>query len=130
MARSLSKLGARGLTATDVLNALTEQNVEIPGGQFGEPPSDAKQAFQIPVRVVGRLTSPSGVRQSHRQEFPERPGAVEGRGPCRDRRGEPTALRFKYSGFSTPMGIGVEQLSNANALDVDRQAKVALEESP
>ncbi len=52
------RLAARGLTATDVVNALTEQNVEIPAGQLGQPPSDTKQAFQIPVRVVGRLTNP------------------------------------------------------------------------
>ena len=52
------RLAARGLTATDVVNALEEQNVEVPGGQLGQPPADAKQAFQIPVRVVGRLTSP------------------------------------------------------------------------
>ena len=52
------RLAARGLTATDVVNALEEQNVEIPAGQLGQPPADSKQAFQIPVRVVGRLTSP------------------------------------------------------------------------
>ncbi len=53
------RLAARSLTATDVVNALVEQNVEIPAGQLGQPPSDPKQAFQIPVRVVGRLTSPA-----------------------------------------------------------------------
>ena len=52
------KLAVNGLTATDVINALLEQNVEIPAGQLGQPPSDRKQAFQIPVRVVGRLSSP------------------------------------------------------------------------
>ena len=52
------RLAARGLTATDVVNALQEQNVEIPAGQLGQPPSDSTQAFQIPVRVVGRLSSP------------------------------------------------------------------------
>jgi len=54
-----ARLAARGLTANDVVNALTEQNIEIPAGQLGQPPSDEKQAFQIPVRVVGRLTSPA-----------------------------------------------------------------------
>src|SRR5690348_16654221 len=43
------RLAARGLTATDVANALTEQNVEIPAGQIGQPPSDTTQSFQIPV---------------------------------------------------------------------------------
>jgi HAE1 family hydrophobic/amphiphilic exporter-1 len=52
------KLAAQGLTATDVISALIEQNVEIPAGQLGQQPADTKQAFQIPVRVVGRLSSP------------------------------------------------------------------------
>ena len=50
------KLAVNGLTATDVVSALQEQNVEIPAGQLGQPPSQSKQAFQIPVRVVGRLS--------------------------------------------------------------------------
>ena len=50
------RMAARGLTASDVVSAMVEQNVEIPAGQLGQPPSDSKQTFQIPVRVVGRLT--------------------------------------------------------------------------
>jgi HAE1 family hydrophobic/amphiphilic exporter-1 len=39
-----NKLAARGLTPLDVTNALAEQNVEVPAGQLGVPPSDPKQA--------------------------------------------------------------------------------------
>ncbi len=52
-----ARMAARNLTATDVVKALQEQNVEIPAGQLGQPPANSKQAFQIPVRVVGRLTN-------------------------------------------------------------------------
>ena len=52
-----ARLAARGLTSADVTNALAEQNVEIPAGQVGQPPSDEKQTYQIPVRVIGRLSS-------------------------------------------------------------------------
>jgi len=38
-----SRLAARGLTALDVTNALTEQNVEVAAGQLGQQPSDPKQ---------------------------------------------------------------------------------------
>ncbi len=54
-----ARLAARGLTSTDVTNALAEQNVEIPAGQVGQPPSDEKQTYQIPVRVIGRLSEPA-----------------------------------------------------------------------
>ena len=56
-----AKLAARQLTALDVTNALSAQNVEVPAGQLGIPPSDAKQNFQIAVRVAGRLGGPQAV---------------------------------------------------------------------
>src|SRR5258707_2495544 len=53
-----TKLAARQLTAADVVSALQEQNVQIPAGQLGRPPSDPKQEFQLTLRVVGRLSDP------------------------------------------------------------------------
>ena len=121
-----AQLAARGLTATDVVNALAEQNVEIPAGQLGQPPSDKKQAFQIPVRVVGRLTSPAEfdniiVKNSSN-------GVVLLKDVGHSVVGaEDYSSTLKYSGHEA-MGVGVEQLSNANALDVDQKAKAALQE--
>ncbi|MGH9600186.1 MAG: efflux RND transporter permease subunit, partial [Terracidiphilus sp.] len=53
------RMAARGLTASDVVSALEEQNVEIPAGQLGQPPANPNQEFEIPVRVVGRFTNPT-----------------------------------------------------------------------
>jgi HAE1 family hydrophobic/amphiphilic exporter-1 len=120
------RLAARNLTASDVINALQEQNVEIPAGQLGQPPSDPKQAFQIPVRVVGRLTSPAEfdnliVKNSSN-------GLVLLKDVGRAEVGaEDYSSSLEYSGHQA-LGIGVEQLSNANALEVDRQAKAALQQ--
>ena len=118
------RMAGNGLTATDVVNALEEQNVEIPAGQLGQPPADPKQDFQIPVRVVGRLTSPAEfdniiVKNSSN-------GVVLLKDIGHSAVGaEDYSTSLKYSGHEA-MGIGVEQLSNANALEVDRQAKEAL----
>ena len=120
------RLAARSLTAADVVNALIEQNVEIPAGQLGQPPSDAKQAFQIPVRVVGRLTSPAEfdniiVKNSANGLvlLKDIGHSVVG--------AEDYSTSLKYSGHDA-MGIGVQLLSNANALDVDRQGKAVLQQ--
>lgn len=51
------KLAARHLAPTDVVNALAEQNVEVPSGQIGQPPLINKQMYQIPVLVQGKLRS-------------------------------------------------------------------------
>ena len=52
------RLAARDLTATDVVNALSDQNVQVAAGQVGQPPAPAGQAFQVSVRAVGRMTDP------------------------------------------------------------------------
>jgi hydrophobic/amphiphilic exporter-1 (mainly G- bacteria), HAE1 family len=120
------RMAARNLTATDVVNALVEQNVEIPAGQLGQPPSDSKQAFQVPVRVVGRLTSPTEfdniiVKNSSNGLvlLKDIGHSVVG--------AEDYSTSLKYSGHDA-MGVGVQLLSNANALDVDRQAKAVLQQ--
>ena len=120
------RLAARNLTATDVVNALVEQNVEVPAGQLGQPPSDAKQAFQIPVRVVGRLSSPEEFNNIIVKNSAN--GLVQLKDVGHAEVGaEDYSTLLEYGGHQA-MGIGVEQLSNANALEVDRQAKAVLEQ--
>ncbi len=50
------QLQARGLTATDVVNAVREQNVQVAAGQIGQPPVPAGQDFQYTMSTLGRLT--------------------------------------------------------------------------
>ena len=75
------RLAARGLTATDVVNALEEQNVEIPAGQLGQPPTECKAGVSDSGARGGPAYESRRVRQHHRQEFVQRTGAAEGRGP-------------------------------------------------
>lgn len=128
------RLAARGLTASDVVSALEEQNLEIPAGQLGQPPSDPKQAFQIPVRVVGRLTSAQQFDNIVVKNAPNGLVLLKDVGHA-DLGAEDYSSDLKYSGRvgdrfigGNALGIGVQQLSNANSLDVDRQARAALAE--
>ncbi len=128
-----AKLAARGLTALDVTNALSEQNVEIPAGQLGSPPNDGKQAYQMAVRVVGRLSDP---QQFDNIVLKNQPGAAAGNGAglvlLRDvgyaqLGAENYATSLKFSGGDA-VGIGIEQLSTANALDVAKQCRQVLKD--
>ena len=51
------KLAARGLTASDVVNTISEQNFEVGAGAVGRRPSSSEQDFELPIRVKGRFTS-------------------------------------------------------------------------
>ncbi len=139
-----NKLAARGLTPLDVTNALQEQNVEVPAGQLGVPPSDPKQSYQMAVRVQGRLSDPAQFQniiiksnsQNTSQGVPA-PSSGTGIVLLRDigrvqlgAESYTTSLRYGDRTFSAgdAIGIGVQQLSNANALDVDRQCKAVFAE--
>jgi HAE1 family hydrophobic/amphiphilic exporter-1 len=120
-----AKMAQRGLTATNVLSALQEQNVQVAAGQIGQPPSPEGQAYQISVRAVGRLSEASEfdniilktgsdgtlvrVKDVGRAEL-----GAENYG---------TLLRF--NGHDA-VGLAVTQLPGANALDVDKAAKAEL----
>ncbi|MCB4379168.1 hydrophobe/amphiphile efflux-1 family RND transporter, partial [Synechococcus sp. MU1644] len=52
------KLASLSLTASDVVDALREQNVQVSGGSLGAPPNTADNAFQVSVTTQGRLEDP------------------------------------------------------------------------
>jgi HAE1 family hydrophobic/amphiphilic exporter-1 len=119
------RMAQRGLSATNVLNALQEQNVQVAAGQVGQAPLPQGQAFQISVRAIGRLAEPS--------EFENiilKTGANGTLVRLKDvGRAELGAENYgsilTFDGHEA-VGIGVTQLPGANALDVDRLAKAEL----
>jgi multidrug efflux pump len=52
-----SKLAARGLTASDVVMALREQNAQVAAGVVGAPPSPQGTEFQLAINTQGRLVT-------------------------------------------------------------------------
>jgi multidrug efflux pump subunit AcrB len=52
------KLSARNLTASDVVDAVAQQNVQVAAGQIGQPPVDSGQVFQYTMTTLGRLADP------------------------------------------------------------------------
>jgi multidrug efflux pump len=51
------KIAARNLTASDVVNAIREQNVQVVGGVIGQQPVGKPVDFEMEVNVKGRLVS-------------------------------------------------------------------------
>ncbi len=49
------RMATLGLTATDVLQALREQNVQVAAGALGRPPVPSGEAFQYTLTTRGRL---------------------------------------------------------------------------
>ena len=115
------RMASRGLTAGDVVNALQEQNVEVAAGQVGQPPSNPAQEYQISVRAIGRLSEASQF-DSIILKTNNDGTLVRVKDVGRSELGaEDYSSDLQFNGKDA-VGLGVTQLSNANALQVDRDA--------
>ncbi|NBY22474.1 MAG: multidrug efflux RND transporter permease subunit [Gammaproteobacteria bacterium] len=52
------QVAARGLTASDVIQSIREQNIQVAAGVVGAPPADHQGDFQYTVMTQGRLSDP------------------------------------------------------------------------
>ena len=120
------RMAGRALTAPDVVSALQEQNVEVAAGQVGQPPINTGQSFQISVRAIGRLTEASEfdniILKSNADGTLVR---VKDVGHA-ELGAEDYSSALRYNGKDS-VGLGITQLSDANALEVDRRAIQELE---
>ena len=120
------RMAGRGLTAPDVVNALSEQNVEVAAGQVGQQPAKEGQQYQISVRAVGRL-SEAGQFDNIILKTNADGTLVRLKDVGRAELGaEDYSNDLQFNGRDA-VGIGVTQLSTANALDVDRRAIAELD---
>ncbi len=120
------RMASRALTADDVVNALQEQNVEVAAGQVGSQPSLPSQQFQVSVRAVGRLSETTQFDNIILKSNSDGT-LVRLRDVGRAELGaEDYGSHLDYNGRES-VGIGVTQLSTANALDVDRRCIAELD---
>ena len=120
-----ARMAERGLSATTVLNALQEQNVQVAAGQIGQPPSSASQAYQISVRAVGRLSETTEFENIILKSGTDGT-LVRVKDVGRAELGaEDYSSILRFNGHEA-VGLAVTQLPGANALDVDRAAKEEL----
>jgi HAE1 family hydrophobic/amphiphilic exporter-1 len=119
------KMAQHGLSATNVLNALQEQNVQVAAGQIGQQPAANGQAYQFSVRAVGRLTEPAEFENIILKTGTDGT-LVRLKDVGRAELGaEDYGSILRFNGHDA-IGLAITQLPGANALDVDKAAKAAL----
>ncbi|WP_462324708.1 efflux RND transporter permease subunit [Desulfoplanes sp.] len=122
-----NKLKARGLTTTDVLNAINEQNVQVAAGQIGQPPAPQEQDFQYSITVKGRLTDAKQFESIIVKALPG--GAmVRLRDIARVELGAQSYDMTSQANGIPTSAIAVYQQPGANALDVAKEVKSRLAE--
>lgn len=120
-----SKMAEHGLTATNVLSALQEQNVQVAAGQIGLPPTQQEHSFQISVRAVGRLSEPSQFDNIILKTGTDGTLVRLKDVGYAELGAENYGTLLRFNGHDA-VGLAVTQLPGANALDVDQAAKAEL----
>ncbi|MEO1791386.1 MAG: efflux RND transporter permease subunit, partial [Cyanobacteria bacterium J06629_19] len=121
------QLASRGLSADDVVSALSEQNIQVGAGQIGQPPAPDDQEFQVDLRANSRLQTP--------EEFEDlvlRTGDNNELIRLKDV-GYAELGAERYSSFlrfrgNNAIGLGIFQLPGSNALDVAAGVKEVMAE--
>jgi hydrophobe/amphiphile efflux-1 (HAE1) family protein len=69
-----NKLASIGLSVSDVVTAISEQNLQVAAGQIGQQPAPRAQQFQLTINTLGRLTSVEQFRDIILKAIPNAPG--------------------------------------------------------
>jgi HAE1 family hydrophobic/amphiphilic exporter-1 len=111
------KLAGRSLTASDVVNALREQNVQVAAGTVGDAPASSNQMYQLSVRARGRLSDVTQFEDVVVKAGKD--GAlIRVKDLGRVELGAETySANLRFAGLNTA-GIGIQLLPSANAIQV------------
>ncbi|GAC1441974.1 MAG: efflux RND transporter permease subunit [Vulcanimicrobiaceae bacterium] len=121
------KLADHGLAVSDVTQSLQDQNVQVAAGAIGQPPTSGHQPYQMSVRALGRLTTPDQFLALIVKNNPDG-GHVFLHDVGRAEIGaEDYANDLHFNGRSA-VGLGVQALPSANALDVSRAVRERMAE--
>lgn len=123
-----NKLAARGLTATDVVSVIQEQNFDIGTGGIGRLPNPDEQQFEIPLKVQGRFVT---------KEEAEDIVVKVGDNGTLIRIGDIGRAELGVENYNTltildgdtpAVGLVIYQLPGSNALDTANAIKAKMEE--
>jgi multidrug efflux pump subunit AcrB len=121
------KMASRGLTASDVVMAIEQQNTQVAAGQLGQPPIDRGQVFQLTMSTMGRLkdvdqfadiilkTDDSG-RMVYLKDVANIELGAQAYDQACTLNGQPS------------VALSVYQLPGSNALDVAKRVRAKMEE--
>ena len=122
-----NKVAQRGLTASDVVQSIREQNVQVAAGVIGASPNAPDVPLQLSVNAQGRLKTEAEFRDIILKGSPD--GAVTRLGDVA--RVELAASEYGLRSLldnKPAVAIPIFQAPGANALDVSKQVRAAMKE--
>ncbi len=121
------KIAERGMNATEVVNAIRGQNVQVAAGTIGGPPYNKGVQMQFPITAQGRLQTPEDFEKIIVKREPG--GAITRLGDVA--RVEMDAEQYGMMSLlnnKQAVGAGIFSAPEANALEISRNVRATMEE--
>jgi hydrophobic/amphiphilic exporter-1 (mainly G- bacteria), HAE1 family len=120
------KLTALNLTPNDVIAAVQSQNIQAALGRIGAAPVAKAQQFQLTIKTKGRLTRPEEFAHIIVRANPNG-SVVRVSDVARVEMGAKSSDRYARFNGAPTAAIGIYQLPGANAVDVARAVRKAMD---
>jgi HAE1 family hydrophobic/amphiphilic exporter-1 len=121
------RLTAFNLTPADVITAVQSQNVQAALGRIGSAPTPERQQLQLTITTEGRLTRTDEFDNIIVRANPDG-SVVRVKDVARVDMGAKTQERYSRSNRAPAAAIGIYQSPGANAVEVARHVREALEQ--
>lgn len=122
------RMAELGLTSTDVIAAVKEQNVQAPAGTVGAMPVPAGQEFQYTGKVQGRLESVADFENVIVKAQPNG-SFIHLKDIARVETGGKTLNITSKRNGANAVGLGVQLTSDANAMETVKQVQAILDQA-
>jgi hydrophobe/amphiphile efflux-1 (HAE1) family protein len=122
------KLARLSITAVDVQQAVSEQNIQVAAGKIGQAPAPPGTPFEMQVNAAGRLSDPEQFKDIVVKSDPVSGAIVRMRDIARVELG---ALQYSSTavfGTDPTVVLAVYQMPGSNALDLQQNVKSKMDE--
>ncbi|WP_414477711.1 efflux RND transporter permease subunit [Pandoraea pnomenusa] len=120
-----AKVAQRGLTASDVVKAIREQNVQVAAGVIGATPAGPNTPLQLNVNARGRLNTEEEFRDIILKTSPD--GAVTHLGDVARVQLDASSYSLRSLLDNKPaVGLGINQSPGANSLQISDEVRAAM----
>jgi len=114
------QLASRKITARDIIQALKEQNLQVAGGEIGQPPIQEEQKFQISLKILSRLKTPEEFANIIIKKTEN--SLVKLKDVARIEMGaEDYSTFLRFNGNKNVVGVLINHLPDASAIEVSKQ---------
>ncbi|HBM16618.1 MAG TPA: hydrophobe/amphiphile efflux-1 family RND transporter [Lentisphaeria bacterium] len=117
-----NKLASLQITPSDLINAVNEQNKQVPSGQIGGQPSEADQQFQITILSQSRMDSVEQFENIIVRENPDG-SMIRVKDVAKVTMGAQAYTTFGQFNGKPSANLAVYQLPSANALEISQKVR-------